>query len=113
MYVTGVIGNGSNNPYGDGSGSNDGYIGVDEMWGYYFQYATAKKHYGSAGFNPNKSWFKPGIIQRLIENHGFTNQQIFNCLTPDVNNHYKLKNKIITNYGKATQVNEAFSFYGY
>jgi hypothetical protein len=113
MYVTGVIGNGSNNPYGDGSGSNDGYIGVGEMWGYYFQYATAKKHYGSAGFNPNKSWFKPGIIQRLIENHGFTNQQIFNCLTPDVNNHYKLKNKIITNYGKATQVNEAFSFYGY
>jgi len=113
-YITGIIGNGSSNPYGNGTGSKDGFIGVGEMWGYYFEYATVKQHFGSANLDyTNAYWFKPKILQRLVELYGFTNQQIFNCLTPDVNTHTKLKNKIISNYGQATNVNEAFSYYGF
>jgi len=37
----------------------------------------------------------------------FIPSQIFNCLTSDVKSHDKLKD----NYGRTTQVNEAFSFY--
>ncbi|HSW67926.1 MAG TPA: hypothetical protein VLH16_05065 [Bacteroidales bacterium] len=112
-YITGIIGNGSNNPYGNGTGSKDGFIGVGEMWGYYFEYAAMKQHFGSAPLKGVDWWFKPQIIQRLIDVDGFTQQQIFNCLTTDVNNHNKLKNKIISNYGQATSVNYTFSLWGF
>lgn len=57
-------------------------------------------------------WFKPQILRQLKEVRGFSESQIFNCLTSDVNNHTKLKNRLIQNYGQADKVNEASSFYG-
>jgi hypothetical protein len=45
--------------------------------------------------------------------YGFTPYQIYICLTSDVRNHTGLKNKIKSRYGKTTQVNEAFSYYGF
>lgn len=112
-FVTGVIGNGSDNPYGDGTGNKDGYIGVGEMWGYYFGYAAMKREFGYAGFGGINYWFKPQIIREIVANPHFANQKIFSCLTSDVNRHYKLKNKIISNYGQSTFVNQVFSDYGF
>jgi hypothetical protein len=99
--------------YGDGTGTWDGYIGVGEMWGYYSGYKCTKDIFGWGYFDPNNYWFMPGILNRLVSLYGFTPSQIFNCQTSDVNTHEKLKNKIINNYGYATQVNEAFENYGF
>lgn len=113
LYVAGVISNGSENPYGDGSGSLDGYIGIGEMWGYYFEYVTVKQYFGNGTPLEESLWFKPQILDRLVSVYNFTPGQLFNCLTGNVNNHTELKNKIKSNYGRVSQVNEAFSYYGF
>ena len=109
-YISGITNNGG---YGDGSGNQDGYIGVGEMWGNYFGYICTKDYFGSAGFDDFENWYNPGILRRLSETYGFSPYKIFNCLTSDVTSHYKLKNKIKSNYGQTTQVNEAFYYFGF
>ena len=93
-YIAGIIGNGGD--YGDGTGGNDGYIGVGEMWGNYFGYICEKDYFGSAGFSPWENWFHPGILKDLDNNiYGMTPHKIFICLQNNVRNHQELKNKLI------------------
>jgi hypothetical protein len=116
-YINGIVGNwaAGKNMYGTGTGGLDGYIGVGEIWGNYFgNYVCCKKYFGSSsGWYPTYYWFKPGILYRLVTSYGFTPQQVFNCQISDITNHEKLKNKIINNYGKDTEVKEAFGYYGF
>ncbi|MBN1926331.1 MAG: hypothetical protein JW798_10900 [Prolixibacteraceae bacterium] len=114
-FVNGIVNNylAGNDTYGDGTGNLDGFIGVGEMWGYYSGYKCTKDIFGWGYFDPYYSWFKPGILDRLVSSYGFTPAQIFACQTSDVNSHEKLKNKIISNYGYATQVTGVFEDYGF
>jgi hypothetical protein len=116
-YINGIVGNSAagKGTYGNGTGALDGYIGVGEMWGNYFgNYVCCKKYFSSSSdWYPTYYWFKPGILNRLVTSYGFTPQQIFNCQISDVTSHEKLKNKIISNYGKETEVKEAFRYYGF
>ncbi len=111
-YIQGIIDNGG---YGDGTGKNDGYIGVGEMWGNYFgNYVCCTNYFGSpVNWEPWEDWYNPGILMRLDDDYNFQEDQIFNCLTSDIKNHEKLKTKLIDNYGNTTQVNEAFAHYGF
>lgn len=111
-YIAGIIGNGGD--YGDGTGGNDGYIGVGEMWGNYFGYICEKDKFGSASFNYDEAWYKPGIIRRIDDEvYGITPHKIFLCLQSNVRNHQELKNKLISYYGHSTQINQIFSDYGF
>ncbi len=115
-YVTGCITNGSSKVYGNGSGQRGGYIGVGEMWANYIEYRAMNLYLapnGAVSLGGTTRWFKPQIIERLVSVYGFTQQQIFNCLTSDVNTHIKLRNKIISNYGQATNVTESFASYAF
>jgi hypothetical protein len=40
-------------------------------------------------------------------------KQIFDCLTSDVTNHSQLKTKLISRYGKETQINATFRAFGF
>lgn len=115
QYINGIVGNwaASNSMYGDGTGSLDGYIGVGEMWGNYFGYVCMNQIYYGASLGGTYYWFSPGILKKLVQTYQFTPQQIFNCLSENTNNHEKLKNSLIINYGKENDVKKAFSDYGY
>jgi hypothetical protein len=99
--------------YGDGATTRDGFIGVGEMWGNFFGYICLKQALGSASLGGNTFWFKPRILDRLNWKYGFTPEQIYYCLSGDVNNHEKLKNKLIGRYGKENDIKEAFANDGF
>jgi hypothetical protein len=97
-----------------GTGGNDGYIGVGEMWGNYFGYICEKDYFGSAGFSPWENWFHPFILKDLDDNvYGMNPHKIFTCLQSNVRNHQELKNKLISYYGHSTQINQIFSSYDF
>jgi len=111
-YIAGIIGNGGD--YGDGTGGNDGYIGVGEMWGNYFGYICEKDYFGSASIGATDDWYKPQIMRRIDDEvYGMTPHKIFTCLQSNVRNHQELKNKLISYYGHSTQINQIFSSYGF
>lgn len=115
-YIDGIVGNSAlgKGTYGNGTGNLDGFIGVGEMWGSYFgNYVCCKKYFGSeSGWFPTSYWFKPVILKNL-QNYNIGPQQVFSCYTSDVTNHEKLKNKIISNYGKEKEVKGVFGAYGF
>ncbi len=115
-YVLGIISNGQASPYGDGNGAKDGYIGVGEMWANYIEYRAMNLYLapnGAVSLGGIYTWFKPQILRDLINSRHFNEQKIFDCLTGDVDNHFKLKNKIISKYGQSTLVTQVFSTYGF
>jgi len=84
------------------------------MWGSYFEnYVCCKKYFGSSsGWEPRAFWFKSEILKNL-QYHNIGPQQVFSCYTSDVTTHAKLKNKIISNYGKENEVKGVFGYYGF
>jgi hypothetical protein len=83
------------------------------MWGYYIGGMLATQNLPGSWYEGEDYWFRPHILKRLVENAGLTPKQIFDCMTNDVNTHEKLKQKLISRYGKDTQITSAFSHYGF
>jgi len=111
-YIAGIIDNGGD--YGDGTGGNDGYIGVGEMWGNYFGYICEKYYFGSAGLGGTNDWYQPFILYDIDNNiYGMTPHKIFTCLQSNVRSHQELKSKLISYYGHSSQINQIFSNYGF
>jgi hypothetical protein len=115
-YIQGIIANGG---YGNVNGTKAGYIGVGEMWGYYFGWrcmnnsAVLGYSFGTVNID-NTDWFKPKIMQDLQNNCGLTSKQIYDCLTNDVTSHALLKSKLISKYPSAQQgINSTFTSYGF
>ncbi len=117
-YIIGIIDNSirsKEGAYGDGSRKNDAYIGVGEMWGYYFGYICEKDEFGvkNVYLNPTKGWYSPGILRDLDNKLGLTPKKIFNCLSGSTVGHKKLKNKLIEKYGNEKDIRKTFRNYGF
>lgn len=89
-----------NKGYGKESDNNSGYVGVGEMWGYYFgNYACDTYYFGStSNWYPDKYWFKPIINYQLQNVVGLQPYQVFACMTKEVTNHTSLKVALKTKY---------------
>ncbi|MDR2928330.1 MAG: hypothetical protein LBV41_09065 [Cytophagaceae bacterium] len=119
-YIWGIINNGG---YGNSAnGTKAGYIGVGEMWGYYFGYkcmnnahALGFTQFNSVGLEGTNYWFKLQIMKDLDEKCGLSPKQIYDCLSSDVTNHTQFKNKLISKYASNNtalqrKINAAFSY---
>lgn len=112
-YITSCYIDNTPSVYGDASRPNAGYCGIGEMWGYYIGGMLATQNLPGDWYEAEWKWFRPYILKRLVENAGLTPKQIFDCMTSDVNTHEKLKQKLISRYGKDTQITSAFSHYSF
>lgn len=99
--------------YGNRKDRNSGYVGVGEMWGYYFGNFVCTNEYFSRTFdwNTKEGWFNPGILWMLNNTAGLKPNQILSCLTSDVSSHELLKQKLIKQYGKETPIKNSFATY--
>lgn len=86
--------------YGVKSQHDSGYVGVGEMWGYFFgNYACDTYYFGSAkNWNPSKYWFRPDINYELFVQAGLQPYQILDCMTSDVTSHELLKQALVNKY---------------
>lgn len=109
-YITGIV---ANLGYGNGNGLYCGYIGVGEMWGNFFGYISEKEYFGASSIGGVYDWYKPQILKDLYNNIPLTPLQIYDCLLPNINSHSKLKTKLKSNYGHATQIDNIFTSYGF
>lgn len=103
--------------YGDGTGPNDGYIGVSEMWGDYFGHNVCCKDYFGYTLNwiPDYEWIDPGILMRLHDFSPklFSIENIFKCFVSESNTHDKLKAKMVKESGDIYYVHSQFGYYGH
>jgi len=123
-YITGIIYN-----MGYGNSVNDynaGYIGLGEMWGNFFGY-KCEEYYNNYIYSnlwvyslgDVGEWYHPELLRDLNTNAllQFTPAQIYSCLTSDVTNFKKFKEKLISNYGtttaKVNAINQIFTYYGF
>lgn len=85
------------------------------MWRNYLgNYVCCNDYFGQpVHWDAREDWYDPGILMRLVNKGILTPNQIFNCLSSDEKSHSKLKSKLISTYGKETNIKEAFSFYGH
>ncbi len=111
-YVTFII---SNFGYGKRYDENYGYVGIGEIWGYFFgNYVCADNILNDArGWNAWKEWFNPGIIKQIYQTTPLTYRQIFDCFTSDVTDYDLLKQKLISKYGYQATIKQCFSDYGF
>ncbi|MDR0207481.1 MAG: hypothetical protein LBI45_09535 [Bacteroidales bacterium] len=118
-YISGIVANVNKNTYGDGTGALDGYIGVGEMWGEYFEWRcmtniTALGYSFTNVPTPGTTyWFKPKILYNLQLQCSLTPKQIYDCLTSDVTNHSQLKSKLISKYGNSASITAVFAAFGF
>ena len=111
-YVTYIIGHFG---YGNKRQANSGYVGIGEIWGYFFgNYVCDIKYFGSpSGWDEWKEWFNPGILKKIYETTPLTHRQIFDCFTADVTDYSLLKAKLISKYGMEDKIKQCFSAYGF
>ena len=86
-------------PYGDGTGQNAGYVGVGEMWGFYFGALLTYMEFSSTDRlrrNAGRLWFNPGFLQGVDSIPDITTSEIFGCLTPSTNTIAKLVEQLKT-----------------
>ena len=83
------------------------------MWGYDIGGMLATQNLSGSWYEGEDYWFRPHILKRLVENAGLAPKQILECMTSDVITHENLKQKLISRYGKETQITSAFSHYGF
>ena len=105
-----------NKGYGKESDNNSGYVGVGEMWGYYFgNYACDTYYFGStSNWYPDKYWFKPIINYQLQNVVGLQPYQVFACMTKEVTNHTSLKVALKTKYsGQGAIIENQFKNNGF
>ncbi|WP_157666544.1 hypothetical protein [Alkalitalea saponilacus] len=107
--------------YGDASKKNASICGVGEMWGYYVGGLLATEQYEGTHFNGD-DWFRPEILRQLGHNRNvrlthltnpLSEKQIFDCLTSDIRSHEQLKNRLISRYGRATEIRAVFEAFGF
>lgn len=86
--------------YGEKSDSKSGYVGVGEMWGYYFgNYACDTYYFGDrTNWNPSYYWFRPDINYGLQFQAGLQPYQILECMTSHVTSHELLKQALKKKY---------------
>ena len=101
--------------YGQKTDNNSGYVGVGEMWGYYFgnyvcDYAYFNKRFS---WNPQEDWFKPGIMEYLQTDIPLHTRQIYNVLTPDVTSHELLKQELLKTYNNEKIIKDSFFYFGF
>ncbi|MFA6126165.1 MAG: hypothetical protein WC699_02575 [Bacteroidales bacterium] len=110
-YVNHVIGNFG---YGDGSEALAGYCGVGEMWGNFFGYHCGIVKFGG-NFTPSQKdydWYKPGFLMDLHDVEGFTEAQIFSCLTSGIHSITALRDELISKFPlKTNQINSHYENY--
>ncbi len=128
QYVNATVANGG---YGDDSlgwhGMN-GFIGVGEMWGYFFENWNLNNYISNLPnsnynnriqlFDRNRYWFRPHILDSLCRRDGLdiTPQKILNCMTVDVTTVGALKERLKLNYGTYGRdiiIESIFNCYGF
>ncbi len=110
-YVLHIIANGG---YGDGSETLAGYCGVGEMWGNFFGYDLGLHKFGGTFTEEQKhyNWYKPGFLMDLHDLAGFTDAEIFSCLTSGVHSIPALRNELISKFPlKTNQINSHYGHY--
>jgi hypothetical protein len=109
-YVLHVV---LNQGYGDGSEALAGYCGVGEMWGNFFGANCGRHKFGSLwNFNYLEAYYNPGFLMKLHDEEQFSEQQLFSCLTSDINTINKLHDELIRQYPtKAAAIESWFSLY--
>ena len=106
----------TNNGYGEPKDSKSGFVGVGEMWGYYFGNYASDNYYikNTDRWNANKSWFMPGILYGLVEQQGIQPYQILSCMTGGVYSHEKLKQALCNKFPtKRSGIIKEFKDYGF
>lgn len=93
--INGVTGKGL---YGTGGRSSDGYIGLTEMWAYYYGSYLFDKRY-RMGLTPGEEyWFKPQML-RALEDAGLSPEEIFALFDGETVSLEKLGERIEELYG--------------
>ena len=118
----------SNGGYGSdsvGTSGLNGYIGVGEMWGYFFGYWNINNYLSNLPLYshqnepiPNNHWFKPQILDSLCRTDGLdmTPKKILDCMTSDVTTVGTLKERLKLNYGTYGRdliIDSIFNYYGF
>lgn len=119
-YVNAIISNGGYGTDSLGWLGLNGYIGVGEMWGYFFENwninnylynlprdSTSpvsqyhKENLFDYNSTTNTKWFRPHILDSLCHRDGLdiTPRKILNCMTVDVTTVWALKHRLKLNYG--------------
>lgn len=104
--------NGNNNPYGNVTETNAGYIGVGEIWGNFFGADCGRHRFGnlSPDFRPSESWYHPGFFMNLHDVDGFTEQELFSCLSSNINSIPKLRDELHWKFPtRTTQINSEYA----
>ena len=124
-YITATI---SNNGYGTdsvGTLGMNGYIGVGEMWGYFFEnwnmnnYLSNLANYSYQRIYINTTyWFNPRILDSLCRRDGLdiTPKKILGSMTNDVHTVGALKERLKRDYGyggKDLIIDSIFHHYGF
>jgi len=102
--------------YGNRKDRNSGYVGVGEMWGYYFgDYICGKEYFKIEGtpWKPREFWFMPDILKMAATAVPLSPKQVYNCLSSDIVSHELLKQKLIKQYGNKEDIVLCFKQYGF
>ena len=102
--------NGNNNPYGNVTETNAGYIGIGEIWGNYFGARCEHEKFGDNGdFYPWLDWYHPGFFMELRDEYGFSDQELFSCLSSGINIIPKLRDELHWKFPlRTTQINSKY-----
>jgi hypothetical protein len=126
-YITATI---SNSGYGSdsiGTLGLNGFIGVGEMWGYFFENWNINNYLSnlpnlSYTYHrisiPDDEWFKPQILDSLCRRDGLnmTPKKILGCMTNDVHTVGTLKQRLKFYYGEGGKdliIDSIFHHYGF
>jgi hypothetical protein len=132
-YINYIITNGSDDPYGDGTGRNAEYCGVGEIWGNFIGSYFVRKEFEWEGAFPvtgswdapigsldelldeQEDWYNPGFFRRCLDIHDasgirdITVKDLYDCLEENINTFDKLIDKIETKTINNAQVQAAFN----
>ncbi len=114
-YVNHII---KNLGYGDGTDVDSELCAVGEMWGYFMKYIREcdynGKQHSSIGEHPLvNGWIPQGVFVDLCKKGYLTPEQIFTCLTSDIDTYEELYNKMLVLYpGITEQIEWAFTCNG-
>lgn len=99
--------------YGTGSETNAGYIGVGEIWGNYFGARCEHEKFGDNGkFHYYLDWYNPGFFMELHDLYGFSDQELFSCLSSGINTIPKLRDELHWKFPlRPTQINTLYDKY--